>query len=149
VRVAAAPSDDGEGAAQLARGTGRLLADMGFRALPEVGLGNGRRADLLGLDGRGRIVIVEIKRSAADFRADRKWPEYVGHCDFFYFAVPAAFPSEILPDEAGLIVADRFGGAVLRPAPERPVHPSRRRSLTLRFALAAAERFRRLTDPEA
>src|SRR5215218_2687960 len=90
-------------------GTRRLLASHGFASLPEVTLANGRRADILGLGPDGEIWIVEVKSSVADFRADGKWPEYRDFCDRFFFAVPETFPTEILPGEAGLILADGFG----------------------------------------
>jgi hypothetical protein len=135
-------------AADLCRGTLRLLAERGESGLAEVRLGNGRRADILALDGGGRITIVEIKSSVADFRADAKWLEYLDYCDRFYFAVAAGFPADILPVEHGLIIADRHGGAVLRETAALPAVPaSRRRSLTLRFAVQAADRLRRREDP--
>jgi hypothetical protein len=133
----------------LARGVCRMLAEMGYAALCEFPLRSGRRADVAALDGRGRLAIVEIKRSVADFRADRKWPDYLDYCDAFYFAVPAGFPVELLPGAAGLILADRFGAEVVRPAPaiEPAMHASRRKEVTLRFALTAALRLQGALDP--
>lgn len=135
----------------LARGIARLLADLGYGSLTEFTLRTGRRMDLMGLDRRGRLVGVEIKRSLQDFRADRKWPEYLDYCDGFYFAVPPGFPVEVLPGEPGLILADAWGAEIVRPAPEPAgrIAPARRRELTLRFALGAAQRLRRLEDPAA
>ncbi len=37
---------------------------------------------------------------------------------------------------------------VLRPAPLRPMSAGRRKAVTLRFGLLAAERLRRIADPE-
>ncbi|HZD25869.1 MAG TPA: MmcB family DNA repair protein [Alphaproteobacteria bacterium] len=144
-------SDDVDPAELLARGVARLLTEIGYSSLTEFTLRSGRRADVAGIDGHGRIIIVEIKRSVADFRADRKWPDYLDYCDEFYFAVPARFPHELLPDEAGLIVADRFGAELLRPsaAGSARLHPSRRREVLLRFAHAAAGRLQRLSDPDS
>ena len=90
--------------------------------------------------------VAEIKASLADWRADRKWPEYLDYCDFFYFAVAAEFPRAELPAEHGLMIADRFGADVARPAPRRRLNANRRRALTLRFARAAAERLQRQHD---
>ncbi len=137
-----------ESAPMLARGIARLLARMGYQSLAEFRLRSGRRADLAGLDRKGRIVIVEIKRSLADFRADAKWPEYLDYCDSFYFATPKDFPEGVLPEAHGLILADRFGAEVVRPSADLPApHASRRKEVTLRFALAAAGRLLGLTDP--
>jgi hypothetical protein len=124
----------------LMRGASRLLLDLGVTAIPEFTLPCGRRADLAGLGRKGEVVIVEVKSGIADFRADMKWPEYFDWCDRFYFAVSDRFPSDILPDQTGLIIADGFGGAVVRESPVQTLAPARRKSLTLRFARNAAER---------
>lgn len=131
--------------AEIARGATRLLVNMGYRTLPELPLANGRRVDVIGLDRQGRFVVVEVKSSVADFRADGKWLEYLPYCDSFYFAVHAGFPLEILPGEVGVIVADAYDGALRRAAPVTPMPPHRRRALTVRFARTAAARL----DPAA
>ena len=124
----------------LMRGAARLLLDLGVSAIPEFTLPCGRRADLAGLGRKGEVVIVEVKSGIADFRADMKWPEYYDWCDRFYFAVSERFPSDVLPEQTGLIIADGFGGAVVRESPVQTLAPARRKSLTLRFARNAAER---------
>ena len=122
------------------RGAARLVASMGYAPLAEVGLPNGRRADLMALGPKGEIVIVEVKSSPEDYLCDRKWGEYLPYCDAFYFAVGPEFPQELLPDEPGLIVADGFGGAVVRDAALTPLAPARRKALTLAFGRLAAMR---------
>ena len=120
------------------RGAARLMLDMGYAPLLEVCLPNGRRADVMALGPKGDIVICEVKSGIEDYRVDRKWPEYAPFCDAFFFAVAPEFPQDILPDEPGLIVADGFGGAVVRPATPSPLAPARRKALTLAFARLAA-----------
>jgi hypothetical protein len=122
------------------RGAARLLTALGYAPLAEVTLPNGRRADLMALGPKGQILIVEVKSGIEDFRADGKWPEYRPYCDAFAFAVAPEFPREVLPDEPGLIVADGFGGAVLREAPVETLAGARRKALTLAFARLAALR---------
>jgi hypothetical protein len=134
-------------AARLARGVGRALGDAGYTAITEFSLKTGRRVDVIALNAAGHFVIVEIKTSEADFRTDAKWPEYLEFCDTFYFAVPEDFPRSILPADRGLMVADDYGAAILRAAPEAAMHASRRRAQILRFALAAGGRLRRASDP--
>ncbi|HZS84429.1 MAG TPA: MmcB family DNA repair protein [Stellaceae bacterium] len=131
----------------LARGVCRALAERGYATLLEFSLASGRRADVLALGRGGEIAIIEIKSSLADFRADRKWRQYREFCDRLYFAVAADFPRELIPAECGLIIADSFGAAVLREAEPRRLDAARRKAVTLRFARAAAQRLRRLTDP--
>ena len=133
----------------LARGVCRALDQLGYASLLEFPLANGRRADVIALGKTGELVIVEIKSSVADFRADQKWPGYRDFSDRLYFAVASGFPSVLIPEECGLMVADAFGAAVLRPGVAVPLSPGRRRALTLRFARVAAARLRRSVDPEA
>ena len=133
----------------VARGVSRMLLDRGYSPLLEFTLPNGRRLDVAAISDVGDVAAVEIKVSLADFRADGKWPEYLQYCDRYYFAVPDGFPHELLPDAHGLIVADRFGGAIVREAPHSPITAARRKSLLIRFGRTAAERFARASDPFA
>ncbi len=124
----------------LMHGAARLLMDLGITAIAEFTLPCGRRADLAGLGPKGEMVIVEVKSGVQDFRTDEKWPDYFAWCDRFYFAVSERFPSDILPEQTGLIIADGFGGAVVRESPVAKLAPARRKALTLKFARNAAER---------
>lgn len=150
----AVPAADGPGpsavsglAGDLARGVLRLLGDMGYEGSTEVHLANGRRADIMAVNGKGRIVIVEVKTSAEDFRADKKWHDYLEYCDGFYFGVPAKFPVDMLPGDQGLMIADRYGGSVVRHGPETRIAAARRKILILRLARIVARRLRDLRDP--
>ena len=136
-------------AAGICRGTMRLLTTLGAVSLPEVSLGTGRRLDILALLRDGSFTAVEIKSCRADFQADGKWPDYLPWADRFFFAVAPEFPIEILPEAEGLILADRYGGELVRDAVRRPLAPARRKALTLRFARLAAARVQGLTDPDA
>lgn len=122
------------------RGAARVMTDLGFVSLLEVTLPNGRRADVMGLGRKGEIAICEVKSSVEDFRVDQKWGDYLPFCDAFYFAVAPEFPAQVLPEEPGLIVADGFGGAVVRSSLASPLAPARRKALTLAFARLAAMR---------
>jgi hypothetical protein len=150
-----APSDsplvDGrqsETALAIARGTARYLHALGYCVVSELPLPSGRRADLVALGGDGEIIIVEIKSSVADFRADQKWMDYRRHCDRLFFATHAGVPCDIFPAEAGLVVADAFGASIVSEAPEQRIAAATRRSVTLRFAHAAALRLQAVADPQ-
>ena len=139
-------------AADVARGVTRLLCRHDQFAICEMPLPNGRRADLMAIDARGSLAIVEIKVSRADLCGDMKWREYLEFCDQFFWAVPphlAAFLEEerYLPSEAGLIVADRYDAAIVRPALHRPMAAARRKAEVLRFARRAARRLSAQIDP--
>ncbi len=142
------PDAGGWKGVQLVRGAARLLRDLGHGVLTEFTLATGRRVDAIGVDGHGRIVVVEVKSCEADFRADGKWHEYRPFCDAFYFAVPEAFPRVLLPDDAGLMVVDPWGGGVVREAPEHPLAAARRKAMLIRFARAAGARLHAVQDPE-
>lgn len=141
-----APSDEVR-AAGILRGVQRLLRNHAFTSLAEMPLANGRRADVIALGPSNAIWIVEIKSSIADFRADRKWPDYRDYCDALFFAVAPDFPNGILPADTGLILADAFGGEIIRAAPEHPLTNQRRRALIAAFAGLAARRLHAIIDP--
>lgn len=126
--------------AALARGVTRMLVDHGLATLLEVPLANSRRADVMGLTAQGEVWIVETKSCLEDYAVDLKWPDYLEYCERFFFAVTEEFPRELIPEEVGLIVADGFGGAILRDAPTRPLNAARRKAVTLAFARLAALR---------
>lgn len=133
-------------AGEVCRGAVRLLESLGFRTLTEMRLASGRRVDAIGLDGRGRFAVVEVKTSLADLRGDDKWPDYLPFADLFYFALPPGFRLAAVPDQPGIIVADRYAGEIVRASPFVPMAAARRRSQTLLFAQTASARLYRLGE---
>jgi len=136
-----------ERALAIARGTARLLHAHGFCVVSELALASGRRADLVALDPKGEIWIVEIKSSIADFRADHKWMDYRLHCDRLFFATCQEVPCEIFPPDTGLIVADEFGASFVCGAPQHRLPAATRKSMMVSIARAAALRLQALADP--
>ena len=139
-------------AGEVARGVTRLFCRRDWFAMCEVPLPNGRRADLMAIDPKGQLAIVEIKVSKADLVGDGKWRDYLDYCDRFFWAVPnhlAALLDEerFLPAHAGLLVADRYDAAIIREPSNRPLAPARRKAETLRFARRAARRLSAQIDP--
>ena len=150
-QIGIVPPPDGrqsETALAIARGTARLLRSLGFSCISELPLPSGRRADLVALNERGEIWIVEIKSSIEDLRADQKWHEYRAHCDRLLFAFTQDMPCEIFPEQTGLIIADAYGAHMHREAPEHRLPAPTRKQMTVRFAMAAAQRINRLVDPQ-
>jgi len=154
--MAASPAcfaDSPLAARDVARGVSRLFFRQDQFALCEVPLPNGRRADMVAIDPGGLITIIEIKVSRADLLGDGKWPDYLGYCDYFFWAVPAGFALEPFACAergdhcSGLIVADRYDAEVIRAAPLRKLPPARRKAETLRFARRAARRLAGDIDP--
>ena len=139
-------------AADVARGVTRLFCRQDLFAICEVPLPNGRRADMMAIDAKGALTIVEIKVARADLVGDCKWTDYLDYCDRFFWAVPQALSLILdqdcfLPDRAGLIVADRYDAAIVRDAVHAPLAPARRKAELLRFARRAARRLSAQIDP--
>ena len=139
-------------AADVARGVTRLFCRQDLFAICEVPLANGRRADMMAIDGKGALTIVEIKVAKADLLGDAKWTDYLEYCDRFFWAVPPDLAricdgERFLPNEAGLIVADRYDAVLMRDATNRPLAPARRKAELLRFARRAARRLSVQIDP--
>ena len=142
-------------AADVVRGVTRMFLRHELVAIGEVPLDGGRRADLMAVDARGQIVIVEIKVSRADLLGDAKWPDYLVHCDRFFWAVPAGFDTApldlpaFLPERTGVIVADRYDASIVREAHSVPMPAPSRKRETLAFARRAARRLTLMIDPDA
>ncbi|QPM90067.1 MmcB family DNA repair protein [Pseudooceanicola algae] len=131
----------------LARGVCRMLITHGFASLEEFVPERGKRMDVLGLGPKGEIWCVECKSSRADFLSDGKWQGYLDWCDRFFWAVDADFPLDLLPGGTGLILADSYGGEIIRMPDESKLAGARRKALTLKFARDAARRLQGWRDP--
>lgn len=139
-------------AGEVARGVTRLFCRRDLFAICEMPLPNGRRADMMAIDSKGGLTIVEIKVAKADLIGDRKWTDYLDYCDHFFWAVPPSLSAIVaherfLPEQAGLIVADRYDAAIVRDAVHRPLAPARRKAELLHFARRAARRLSAQIDP--
>jgi hypothetical protein len=138
-----------QAALDICRGALRALRALGFAGTTELTLATGRRADIIALNGVGEIWIVEIKSSIEDYRVDLKWPEYRDYCDRFLFAVGPDFPREVLPEDTGLLIADRFGGELVRAAPHVALPAARRKAMLIAIARLACLRMQSALDPES
>lgn len=150
---ASLPSADAACALSVARGISRLFARNDIWCMPEMPLRNGRRADLMGVDAKGRVVIVEIKVRRADLLGDTKWRDYLDHCDRFYWGLSPDLDRACLeladfrPDCCGVIVADGYDAEIIRPAPSLPLAAARRKVEVERLARAALRRQLVALDP--
>ncbi len=138
----------------VARGIMRLFARNDIWCIPEMPLKNGRRADLMGVDAKGQIVIVEIKVARSDLLGDNKWPDYLDFCDRFFWGLAPSLDRSLLESEAyqpeacGVIVADGYDAEIVRHAPLQPLAPARRKAQVERLARAAMRRHTALLDPD-
>ena len=140
--------------AEVARGITRLFARNGIWCLTEMPLRNNRRADLMGIDAKGQVIIVEIKVARGDLLGDHKWPDYLDFCDRFYWGLPPSLDRGSLdteafrPEDCGVIVADAYDAEIIRPAPLAPLAAARRKVEVERLARASMRRMAGLVDPE-
>jgi len=152
--LSSAPGAPGICATDVARGVSRLFHGLGLNVLCEVPLPNGRRADMLAIDAKGQVTIVEVKVAQADLNTDAKWPAYLEFCDRFFWALAPDLDSALLDGEAylparsGVIVADRYGAEIVRAAAVHPLAPARRKAELLRVARLAMRRHMTAADPE-
>ena len=133
----------------LARGVCRHLAGHGFAVVEEFVPERGKRVDVMALGPKGQIWVVECKSSRSDFTSDQKWDGYLEWCDRYFWAVDEAFPTDLLPQETGLIIADGYDAEILRRGEERKLAGARRNAVIRRFATHAARRLHALRDPQA
>lgn len=131
----------------LARGVCRHLRQHDFVSVEELSPTKGLRVDVMALGSKGEIWVIECKSSRADFQSDSKWQGYLPWCDQFFWAVDQDFPTELLPDDTGLIIADGYDAEILRMGPETKLTSARRRALTMKFARTAAIRTQATRDP--
>ncbi len=134
---------------RLARGVCRALRSLDFVTVEELVPAPGLRVDVMALGPMGEVWVIECKSGRADFAADRKWQGYLDWCDRFFWAVDAAFPTALLPDETGLILADAYDAEIVRMGPASPLAPARRKVMVQKFARHAALRLQALRDPAA
>ncbi len=138
----------------VARGIKRLFARNGIWCIPEMPLRNNRRADLMGIDDKGRVVIVEIKVQRGDLMGDHKWPDYLDHCDRFYWGIAPHLDRAVLetdgfmPERCGVIVGDAYDAEIVRPAPSSPLAAARRKVEVERLARTAMRRLCFAEDDE-
>lgn len=133
----------------LARGVVRHLISHGFACVEEFVPERGKRVDVMALGPKGELWVVECKSSRADFQTDHKWQGYLEWCDRYFWAVDETFPTELLPEETGLIIADAYDGEIIRMAPEDKLAAARRKVAIQKFARVAALRLSGLRDPDS
>jgi hypothetical protein len=132
----------------LARGVCRHMASHGFVSVEEFVPARGLRIDVMALGPKGELWVIECKSCRADFQTDSKWQGYLEWGDRFFWAVDADFPTELLPPDTGLILADAWDAEIIRMAPETKLAAARRKTLLHKFASHAARRLQSLRDPD-
>ncbi len=131
----------------LARGVCRHLASHDFVTVEELIPKGGLRVDVMALGPKSEVWVIECKSSRADFQGDHKWQGYLEWCDRYFWAVDEDFPTDLLPEDTGLIIADAYDAEIIRMAPEDKLAPARRKVMVQKFARHAARRWHAVRDP--
>ena len=131
---------------RLARGVCRAMRQFDFVTVEELVPTPGLRVDVMAVGPKGEIWIIECKSSRADYMADQKWQRYLEWCDRFFWAVDGDFPTQLLPEASGLIIADAYDAAILRMGPDTPLPAARRKMMLHKFARHAALRLQAFRD---
>lgn len=132
----------------LQRGVSRHLVGHGFACVEELVPARGLRVDVMALGPKGEVWVVECKSCRADFTSDKKWQGYLEWADRFFFAVDEDFPTELLPEEQGLIIGDAYTAEIVRMPAEAKLAPARRKVMIQKFGVTAARRLQLLRDPD-
>lgn len=124
----------------------QYLSVKGYACHPEVALKawGARRADLLGLNLKGHVILCEVKSCAQDFQTDKKWRKYLPYCNKMYFVVPyfllnqkigTSFIKQLTKEGVGIMVLNEKGWIdVVKKARNRPVDPTFTAQMILRLA---------------
>lgn len=123
------------------------MQGLDFVSVEELVPTAGLRVDLMALGPKGEVWVIECKSGRMDYVTDRKWQGYLEWCDRFFWAVDADFPTDLLPDGSGLILADAYDAEIIRMGPLSPLAPARRKMMVQKFARQAALRLQGLRDP--
>ncbi|WP_333713631.1 MmcB family DNA repair protein [Yoonia sp.] len=131
----------------LARGVCRALRGHDFVTVEELVPTPGLRVDVMALGPKAEVWVVECKSSRVDFASDHKWQGYLEWCDRFFWAVDADFPTDLLPESCGLIIADAYDAEIVRMGEQNKLSPARRKVMLQKFARHAAIRAQAARDP--
>ena len=131
----------------LARGVCRHLLSHDFVSVEEFVPERGKRLDVIAVGPRGEIWVIECKSSRMDYQSDRKWQGYLEWCDRYFWAVDQDFPTDLLPEGTGLIIADAYSAEIIRMGPEEKLAGARRGVLMRKIARDAARRLHAVRDP--
>ncbi len=110
------------------------------------------RADVIAVDMRGLVVVVEVKSCLADLKADTKAVKYTDYCDAMYLCVSQKLAAHTYTKEwlaehkgIGLLVLDATTGycRVARAARKHLLDDDRRLQIMTRLAWRSADLSRR------
>ena len=128
--------------------TMRFFSKKGYQVLSEFSLPNKRRVDIIAINLKKEIIIIEIKSKKKDLNYDKKWKSYLNYCNYFYFACNEKITNVNFSQNIGIIQKKFNKIKIIKESKYKKLSQIKKNKLILNFALSAASKFHRLIDPE-
>ena len=128
--------------------TMQLLISKGFKIITEFALPNKKRVDIIGINTKKEIVIVEVKSNKNNFKNDNKLKKYLKYCNYFYFSCNEEIKDICISKKVGIILYNSKNIEISRYSKYRKLSELIKNKIIYNFALSAASKFHRLVDPK-
>ena len=128
--------------------TMRFLSLKGYKVLSEFALPNKKRVDIIGINLKKEIIIVEVKSNKNGIKLDKKWKNYLNYCNYFYFACNDKLKDFNFSKNIGVIEKNSNDIKITKKSKYKKIPQKRKNTLILKIALSATSKFHRLIDPK-
>ena len=127
--------------------TMRFLSTKGYKVLTEFALPNKKRVDIIGINLKKEIVIVEVKSNKNGIKLDKKWKNYLNYCNYFYFACSEKLNLNF-SENIGIIRNNCNKIEITKEPKYKKLPENKKNKLIFKISLSAISKFHRLIDPE-
>ena len=132
---------------KILQNTMRFLSAKGYRVLSEFALPNKKRVDIIGINLKKEIVIVEVKSNKNGIKLDKKWKNYLNYCNYFYFACSEKLNLNF-SENIGIIRNNCNKIEITKEPKYNKLPENKKNKLIFKISLSAISKFHRLIDPE-
>ena len=132
---------------KILQNTMRFLSAKGYRVLSEFALPNKKRVDIIGINLKKEIVIVEVKSNKNGIKLDKKWKNYLNYCNYFYFACSEKLNLNF-SENIGIIRNNCNKIEITKEPKYKKLPENKKNKLIFKISLSAISKFHRLIDPE-
>ena len=132
---------------QIIQKTMQFLSLRGYKVLTEFALPNKKRVDIIGINLKKEIIIVEVKSNKKNLKYDKKWKNYLNYCNYFYFACSEKFDFNF-SENIGIIRNNCNKIEITKEPKYKKLPENKKNKLIFKISLSAISKFHRLIDPE-
>ena len=118
--------------------TMRFLSNKGYQVISEFALPNKKRVDLIALNLKKDILIVEVKSNIKNLKNDKKWRKYLKYCNFFFFSFDNCQEVKNIKKNIGVIMANNKKTEIIKKPKYNKINLKKKNIIILKFALSAA-----------